>query len=147
MMKRVLVAILLLVLVGLGAMAITRKPMLFSLADVGDASGQPVLAVMNPFRDRAPEQAAEAVLSGLQRGDTEHALSLVDGGVPPLVHASEKQYRLRSWKLVRRTDSPSSVELVYRTSRSADDRAVMPLFVHVRQANDRWRVTRFIVAY
>jgi hypothetical protein len=147
MMKRVFMPLLLLAVISLGAMAITRKPVLFSLADVGEASGQPVLAVMNPFRDRAPERAAEAVLTGLQRGDTEHALSLVDGGVPTVVHTSEKRYRLRSWKLVRRTDSSTSVELVYRTSRSANDRVVMPLFVHVRKADDRWRVTRFIVAY
>lgn len=147
MRKRIFIAAAVTVTVSVAAMAITRKPVLFALSDIGDVTGQPVVAIMNPFRDRGPERAAEALLNGLHRGDTAAALSSVVGGVPPQTYESEIKYRLHAWELVRRNNSAGSVELVYRTSRSPSDRAVMPLFMQVEKRDRQWQVTRFVAGY
>lgn len=150
-MRRSRKLILLILAIGagtIGAVASTRRPVLFSFTDPGELQS-PSFAVMNPLRDKAPERVANEVLSDLQRGDASGALRRIDGARSEIAHieAKERAYPLRRWKLVNRRDAEQQVTLFFRTARGASERFDAPLTMTVQRRGGRWAVTEFDPIY
>jgi hypothetical protein len=125
------------------------RPVVYAFTEYGDPVREPIWSFLNPFRDRAPEVAAEAVLSHFKRGDYAQALSQIEdpAAVKRELSEHEKQYRLRSWKLLNRRDADGTVKLFYRTERGQSKGLESPLWISVQRASTDWKVTRFEAWY
>lgn len=140
----------LLIAIVLGAVGFTfayrRRPVLMSFYEPGGSAEQPIWVIMNPLRDTASEDAAEAVLRQLRSGEQQELLESLkrysDSDSVNQMIASEYDHRLREWKLVTRTDSGPRVTLFYRVLR-ADSGAQTPLWMTMKQIDGRWSVVDF----
>ena len=124
------------------------KPVLLSFTAAAELR-QPSFSLLNPFRNREPEKAAEDLLRDLGRGDVITALGRVQSAerVSPKIYAKEQEYPLRKWKLADRDDGAHEVMLLYRASREPSERFDWDVIMKVQKRGDRWAVTEFITAY
>jgi hypothetical protein len=98
------------------------KPVIWSLSEPGDPIGQPFFIVMNAFREKGPEKAAEALLDQLERGQCEEVvLGLKDNEKYTDICERESINKLDDWKLSNRVDTSENVELFYRVKRKPTD--------------------------
>jgi hypothetical protein len=136
------------VAVAVGIVVVGRKPVLFSFTDAGELR-RPSFSLLNPFRNREPEEAADDLLRDLGRGDVMAALGRVQSAerVSPEIYAKEQKYSLRKWKLADRDDGADEVMLLYRASREPSERFDWDVRMRVQKRGDRWAVTEFITAY
>jgi hypothetical protein len=85
---------------GAGLFATRSRPVVYAFIEQGDPVHEPVFSVLNPFRDRAPERAANEVLEGLKRGDYAAALEKISD--PTALNTErldrERENRLQSWR-------------------------------------------------
>jgi hypothetical protein len=134
--------------IAIGTVAVGRKPVLFSFTDQGELR-RPAFSLLNPFRNREPEKAAEDVLRDLGRGDVATALERVQSTerVSPDVYAKELEYPVRKWKLADRRDSAHEVMLLYRASRGSSERFDWDIRMSVQKRGERWVVTEFMTDY
>jgi hypothetical protein len=134
--------------VAVGIVLVGRKPVLFSFTDPGELR-RPSFSLLNPFRNREPEKAAEDVLRDLGRGDVTSALERVQSEerVSPDLYAKEQEYPLRKWKLANREDNAHEVTLLYRASRGSSERFDWDVRMRVQRRGDQWAVTEFMTAY
>jgi len=137
------------VIVVLSLLAARSRPVVYALTESGDPVREPIWSLFNPFRDRAPERVAEAVLSDLERSEYAEALSQIDapGATRSEIAEREKEYHLRSWKLLNRRDDGATTRLFYRTARGNASSFDSPLWVSVQRRRDGWKVTRFEAWY
>ncbi len=136
-----------LVFLALVALYLTRsRAVLFELNEAGDPLG-PAWSILHPFRDRAPERAANALLRDLKCGDVASALSTVPlpDDAKEAIQAKELQHPLRSWTLISRSDTANRVELSFMAARGESADRDSPLWVTVVQTatNRRWEVQSF----
>lgn len=139
------------VLASAGAISISpREPVLFTYVEEGDPSGEPIFALMNPLRDRQPEQLAESLLRRLKASDMAAAPRMVRGLSPNVVQdltTHELRYPIVGWRLVNRNDSPSEVSLVYRVARKPAESADEPVRMTVQRLPEGWQISGFEAWY
>jgi hypothetical protein len=106
--------------------------------------------VLNPFRERASEGAAEVFLEELKAGRCQQTLSRLDEseGRAERICASEKQYPLGGWTLAARGVDKGRVVLRYEVTRRGEDRTVQgPFWIWVSPGTGGYRVTGYDVWY
>ena len=125
------------------------RPVLWSIAESGDPLEEPVLVILNPFRDRAPERVAEGVLEDLEAGRIVKALAGVpaDPGHRAYLTSQEQRHALGRWCLENRTQSGSTTTLFYMTARGDSWRCISPLWIDVERSGNGWKITRFEAWY
>jgi hypothetical protein len=129
------------------AIAVTRRPVLFSVTSPGELQ-RPGVTVFNPFRDKAPEVVAEAFLLELSRGNLSVLNSIPSpAGTESEIREKERAYRLRKWKLLDRTDAGDQVTLYYRTARVTAQYLDSPVVIVVDHQKGRWVMGKFSPAY
>ena len=69
--------------------------------------------VMNPFRDQAPEKAANRFLAALRSGDRSVLAVVRDPGSRAHFSEREAQWPVTRWRIASRNDKPDVTELVY----------------------------------
>ena len=74
--------------------------------------------IMNPFRDRSPERAAERYLSELRAGHAEVLTDLVASDNREHIIDAERKWPVESWRVGRRRDTPNGAELMYWVKRA-----------------------------
>ena len=136
-----------LVLAGTAYAFVTARsrPVLWSFTEAGDPLEEPVVLILNPFRERAPERVAEAVLDDLKAKRVAEALSPVaaDPRMKNYWAGQEARHPLRDWCLENRTQSGATTTLFYLTVRGESKRCTSPLWVDVERAGDSWKIVRF----
>jgi hypothetical protein len=137
---------------------------LAALAIAAIASGRPVLfrvtpdptelrpryhCIMNPFRDRAPEHAAEQYLERLKSGDVVVIGPLVkDPEWREHLIATETKYPILSWRVGQRKDTPAETDLMYWVRRgNYGDHEEEVYFTVQRSRNGDARVLTFNAFY
>ena len=140
-MKKTLLVLAGLAAVLIAAMAASRRPVLLSLSDPSELSGNPMLVVMNPFRDRAPERAADAMLQALRENPAQALAGYSD--ISARIIEKEREYRIRDWRIAGRTDAPAMVTLVYQPLRDPGNHVGQPIVLQVSKQGSQWRVTDF----
>jgi hypothetical protein len=117
-----------------GLLATRSRPGVYAFIESGDPVQEPVFSVLNPFRDRAPERAANAILEDLKRNDYAAAMSRISD--PTALNAErldrERENRLRSWRLMNRTDRDATTKLFYWTERGKPGEHDLPLWITSR---------------
>lgn len=100
------------------------------------------LSILNPFRNREPEDKAEAFLRLLEAGQCMQAMATLPTTPENLQQLCdrEEKFSLTSWWLVERTDELQRVRLLYRVHR---DSYGGRLAVVVERQGQEWRVTRY----
>lgn len=113
-MKRIfLIACVVLAILAIGSMA-SGRPVLLRLTPDPTELRPRYYCVMNPFRDRAPEQAAEQYLERLKSGDAAVIGELVaDREWRELLIAQETKWPILSWRVSQRQDTANHTELRY----------------------------------
>jgi hypothetical protein len=71
--------------------------------------------LLNPFRDREPEQVAESYLLKLRAGATHEIASLV--GEEKYILEEEAKWPIQSWRVGERKDTTEKTELMYWVKR------------------------------
>lgn len=145
-LRRALIAAGALTVLGIVFLAVTRRPMVFAFSDPSELQS-PLFSVPNPFREKGPENAAEAILGGLQRGELSALDAVRAPGVSEDIRGKEREYPLRRWKLVNRKDDGDLVTLVYRTARVTDGKLDSPVVIVVETQAGGWVVTSFSPVY
>ena len=144
-------AVLLLVFsVTAAGLFVTRsRSVVCSFTESGDPVHEPVFAVLNPFRDRAPERAAESVLEDLKRNDYARALSKIDdpNAAKEEIAAQDREHRLQSWRLTNRSDRGTTTRLFYWADRSTRGSHDLPLWMTLEQVRGHWHVKSYETWY
>jgi len=105
--------------------------------DVRDHHG---FQLLNPFRDRAPERAADSFLTRLSRGDCSAVLTQLgeDPGRKQSVCESEQKYPMKGWRLEAIGRDGERTLLRYGVSRDAGKRKVHdPFWIWVSKKDDQ----------
>jgi hypothetical protein len=102
-------------IVAAGAMLVIAptRPVLLSISPDPGMVRPRNYCVMNPFRDRSPERAAERYLVELRQGRAESIAALVSRDDHDHVIESEMKWPIASWRIARRKDTAAGSELVY----------------------------------
>jgi len=97
-----------------------QDPILYSHKDESALTHGPTFIILNPFRDRKPEMAAENILRQIASGDCEKALFDVPIGELGKTHICSKEieYKLVDWSLCDRKQNGSIITMRYRTRRN-----------------------------
>jgi hypothetical protein len=125
------------------------RPVLFAYKEAGDPRKEPSWSIFNPFRDRAPERAAEELLQGLSRGYLKAAFAATAMSTPDRQHASEEEALrpLVKWQLVGRIDDSSQVRLTFRTARAGSSGLDAPVWMTLKRKRAQWQVVAFEAWY
>lgn len=148
MVKRILIgtaAVLVLSGAMFALLTARSRPVLWSVLENGDPTEEPLFAIFNPFRNRAPERAAEAVLRDLKEKQVAKALARVpaDANHRAYLTSQEQRHGLRRWCLENRTESGATTTLFYLTARGDSRRCLSPLWIALERSGDGWKMTRF----
>jgi hypothetical protein len=109
--------------------------------------------VLNPFRSRGPEQAAEGVLAQLQGSGPEILKPLLTGCPgDPCRHVleAERRYPIEAWRIGDRRDEADGVWLMYWVRRGggyAEPGYEEEVRFSVRQVGSGWAVEQFGAVY
>jgi len=123
---------------------IDHRPILIRLKDpatIDPSDGLDV--VMNPFRDRGPEEAGNAFLTQLRAGPCERVLGFLSAERRIDLCARERFYRILSWQLRDRTDKRGSVKLFYGVCRLPLPLLPTNVWLTVVRTQAGWRVSDF----
>lgn len=136
----VLMVALLLVLIVL------RSPILVRVPDLDSTRGYPLLVIYNPFRDKAPEIAAQHFLESLRDGRCADSVSSFNRERSIDICAKQSQYPLLDWKLIDLTEEGGSYQLTYKhQSRNAVGDEDMRVWV--KRVEQDWKVDSFTIVY
>lgn len=99
-------------------------------------------SILNPFRNRDPEDRAETFLRLLGDGQCMRAMTTLPATPERLQQLCEREekFSLTSWRLIDRTDEPQQVTLLYRVRRDSYGGRVS---VAVERRGEHWQVTRY----
>jgi hypothetical protein len=115
-----------------------------SACECGDPYDKPKLAAINPFRDRAPERAANHLMAELQAG---HCLSL-----PTALQycGAEKRFKITSWKLTGRIPNSGNITMRYYVQRAEQGQHGSfgdPVWITVVRKSSLWEVSNVDLYY
>jgi hypothetical protein len=127
------------------------RPVLLAVHEPGDPVNEPVWTVLNPMRDRSPEQPVRELFQALRKRNYSRALSLMnslDARAKRIIR-DERDHPLEEWELVNRSDSPQRTDLFYVLRRAGDARTDSPVWVEVqkRPSSGVWMITDFQAWY
>ena len=118
-----------------------RRPVLLRVS--GNVRQQHPLYILNPFRDRGPERAAEAVLREVSNGGCQAVALRLSGKFDPQC-ARDTELHIIAWRVRAREDGDSNdVLLLYEVKRDFGDVGTYwdPYWFEVRRLPDRkWKV-------
>jgi hypothetical protein len=127
-----------------------EHPVIYAYRESGNPTGDAAWAVLNPFRDRAPEQVSESLLGSLQGGGGVTALkgvrNLPADKVSELAQR-EIEHQITGWKLISREDTQGSVRLLYRTARGTSSGMESPVWITVQFRQGKWELIDFNAWY
>lgn len=127
------------------------RPVIFAVGESGDPLKTTSFSLFNPFRDRAPERAAERVLQDLRDARFDSALGGLQLSDEAKQEAQQRElaHPLRSWELLGRNDLGDGVRLVYRTKRAGTPNATSPLWLPLTRpaTNEGWKATKLEAWY
>ena len=153
MMRKTVIGIALAIVAIITALLLLArtKPVLFALGESGDPLKAPSYSIFNPFRDRAPERAAESVLQDLRAAHFDSALGglQLSDEVRQETKQREEAHPLLSWELVGRNDSEAGVHLFYRATRAGTPNATSPIWLSLSRpaTNDGWKPAKLEAWY
>lgn len=100
--------------------------------------------VMNPFRDRGAEAAAERYLARLRDGDLEVLRHFASAHV----REREAKYRILSWRIGRHSTDATRASLMYWVRRGGGYfDGEEEVFVELTRDGSGWKVTSFSAIY
>ena len=106
------------------------------------------ICIMNPFRDRDPEKAAERYLHALAGGKPEVIRPLVRGENGDHFVSRELQYRIVSWRVGRRLDGLDNSFIMYWVKRGGGyPYGEEEVHFEVVKSNGRWSAVQFGAIY
>ena len=135
--------------VGLTAsLFLTRsRPVLLRIPP--DANIRPrYYCLLNPFRNRAPENVAEAYLNKLREGRVE-VISPYVGGQKYILER-EKEWPVQSWRVGDRKDAANKSELMYWVKRGngySKDGYEEAVYFTVVRSGGGWEIESFAAIY
>jgi hypothetical protein len=109
------------------------------------STGGPYFSLLNPFRDRGPEQEAEAFLARVKTQSCSQALTglALDQETFKYLCQMEDAHRLISWRLADREETGGKVKIFYWASRTTAGNFKSQLWITVEKADDNWRVSDY----
>ncbi len=144
----VLVVVLLL---GLAAYLYHQRSraVLYRYAEAGNPVAEPAFSIFNPFRDRSPEQSAEAFLEKLKVGQCEQSLSALPDTPEHRQELCEREKAspLVSWRLTNRSDESTKTRMYYKVKRRTYDGYLGQLWVTLERQGTDWQVTSYECFY
>ncbi|MBS1792886.1 MAG: hypothetical protein JSS81_03470 [Acidobacteria bacterium] len=125
-------------------LAIARPPVAVRIRDLDSVRGNPAVLVLNPFRDRAPEAAAEEFLEKLRDGRCAEAVAGFPADRSEYICRKQAEYPLLSWQLIDLEPDGSGVRISYRhNSRNSSEE----MSVFLGKTGPNWKVTGFAIGY
>jgi hypothetical protein len=144
--KGVLVVVAALSAALLGFM-LTGHPVLLRLVDPSELTQFPLILVMNPFRDKAPERAAEGVLRDLRDRNLARAFGTLGKVADGHIREKETQYAIDRWVLIDRKDDRPIVSLFYKVVRKTSPTAPTIVVIRLERQSGGWVMSDFWTAY
>ena len=123
---------------------------IFSYRESGNPTGDASWTILNPFRDRAPEQTSELLLKSLQSGsnpDPFGKLSRVTPTYASYLAKMEAEYPITAWKLISREDPEVAVRPAYRIARGTSSELDSRVWITVQFRQGKWEVIDFDAWY
>ena len=107
--------------------------------------GGPSFSLFNPFRDRSPEQKAEAFLERVRTQPCLQVLADLALDQETFKYLCEKEdaNHLISWRLADREEMGNKVKMFYWTSRSPSGSSASPLWITIEKTGDQWKVVDY----
>ncbi len=100
----------------------------------------------NPFRSRQQENAAEAVMESLKKGETDVLLPLLASTEHERVISSENKYRVTSWRVGEWSQSNTESSIMYWTTRENYD-WVEEVRLHFVRVEQDWQLRSYSAIY
>ena len=136
-----------LAVVGILTFLLTAGPVILAFSEASSPSSEPAWSLMNPFRDRGPERAADEFLRHLRDGDPTVELTSVPN-VSPQVISRELEIGLVDWRLVWREDSDNRSRLLFRVRRDDDSAIETPVRMTIRlDSSGAYKVSEYSAIY
>jgi hypothetical protein len=107
--------------------------------------GGPSFSLFNPFRDRGPEQKAEAFLERVRAQPCPQVLTdlALDQDTFKYLCEKEDANRLISWRLADREEMGNKAKMFYWTRRSPSGSSASPLWVTIEKTGNQWKVVDY----
>lgn len=108
-----------------------------------DPVDNPRFAILNPFRDRAPEKVAIQVIEAIEAGRCPASL------IPQRYCEEEKYDKITAWKLTGRYTKGDAVTIRFWVSRGIQDKSEFgdPFWVTLEPQGKSWSVTTIDTYY
>lgn len=107
--------------------------------------------LMNPFRDRTPENLAETILQELRSGNTNIIVPYLNdstGDEKNHFLENEEKYRVESWRIADREDSENKILLRYWVARrNYFDGHLENVSFSFERENNEWKLKQFSAIY
>ena len=132
------------------AMYVLRRnePILFTINPDPAALRARSYCIVNPFRDRGPELAAEACLESLRHGETGVLKPLLPEVNVDHFLSRESEYRIQSWRIGGRWDSLNSARLMYWVRRGGGYPEIEEeVHIGVAMKGGKWIVSNYSAIY
>lgn len=150
---RVVLVLSVLVALGISAMALTagRRPVLLDITPDPAMVRPRNYCLMNPFRDRTPERAADTFLRRLRDGDMSVLSATVkDPSTREQLAENETKWPISSWRIGRREDIEERVDLMYWVKRGnsySKDGYEEEVYLVISRSAEQPHVTEFSAIY
>jgi hypothetical protein len=143
---RLLAVVVILAIIALMATA-SRRPALLCVNPDPQMVRAHNYCIMNPFRDRAPEWAAERGLVQLAAGNNGVISGLVEPSAREHFLEREHTYPIRIWRIGERRDAPAGCQITYWVRRGNYGYGDEQVFLETRREAGRWRAVSFSAIY
>lgn len=146
----IVILVVIVAFISFGGLYMTRESRAALICTSLDDSIRPRnYCLMNPFRDRKPEAAAEAVLAELRSGNADSIRSLVrgDAEVEKRFFERESEYRVTSWRIGDRTQTSDKLSLHYWVRRANYPDIEESVGFFFARSNGEWRLEQFTATY
>ena len=104
--------------------------------------------LLNPFRDRAPENVAETYLNKLREGQVDVISSYI--GANKYIPEKEKQWPIKSWRVGNREDASDKSEIMYWVTRGngySNSGYEDAVYFRLLRSGDSWELKSFSAIY
>ena len=143
--KRKLVYTTLIGIALISLYAVIQSPVLLRIPDFHSARRHPKILILNPFRNREPEIAADAFLSQVKDGKCFEATSFLGQERSAEICENQSRFPLLSWALIDLDIERGAYVFTYaHRSRNAYEDEEMKVWV---RKNDNWNVFGFTIVY
>jgi len=141
------------ILVGLGIasiisliLLINPSPVLIRVPDPDSVRGRPLLLVLNPFRNKQPENAAELFFEKLKAGKCLEATAHFAPEKSDRICRKQIEYPLKEWKLIDIETKNDSFDLTYNHI-SGNPAMGEDMLIWIEEREQDYQVTGFVIGY